>query len=85
MAITLHPDVSTADTEYGIVLLDGRDGRYFQLNGSAAVAFQALADGGTVEQAAERLTGTFDVALDRARQDVERLVAKLVSLKVVTA
>ncbi|KJS59579.1 lasso peptide biosynthesis PqqD family chaperone [Streptomyces rubellomurinus] len=85
MALTLHPDVSTADTEYGIVLLDGRDGRYYQLNGTAATAFRALADGSTVEQAAERLTAAFAVGLDQARQDVERLVAKLVALKVVTA
>ncbi|MFF7634891.1 lasso peptide biosynthesis PqqD family chaperone [Kitasatospora sp. NPDC008050] len=85
MTFKLHPEVSTADTEYGIVLLDGRDGRYFQLNGTAAAAFQALLDGGTVEQAAERLTASFDVQLDRARQDVEQLVAKLVAVKVVAA
>ncbi|MFD8752924.1 lasso peptide biosynthesis PqqD family chaperone [Kitasatospora sp. NPDC059577] len=83
MTFALHPDVSTAVTEYGIVLLDGRDGRYFQLNGTAATAFRALVDGGTVEQAAERLTAAFDVTPDRAGQDVERLVAKLVALKVV--
>jgi hypothetical protein len=83
MAFKLRPDVSAADTEYGVVLLDGRDGRYYQLNGTAATAFRTLVDGGTAEQAAERLAATFDVALDRARQDVERLITRLVAIKVV--
>ncbi|WKX73961.1 lasso peptide biosynthesis PqqD family chaperone [Streptomyces sp. XD-27] len=83
MALRLHPDISTADTEYGTVLLDGASGRYWQLNATAAAAFQALLDSGTVEEAAQRLTSTYDVDAARAREDVERLLARLIDAKVV--
>ncbi|WP_431040611.1 lasso peptide biosynthesis PqqD family chaperone [Streptomyces sp. P1-3] len=85
MALRLHPDISTADTEYGTVLLDGAGGRYWQLNATASAAFHALLDGGTVEAAAHRLTTEFDVDAARARDDVERLLSKLIDAKVVQA
>ncbi|MEV5507297.1 lasso peptide biosynthesis PqqD family chaperone [Streptomyces orinoci] len=83
MTLRLRPDVSTADTDYGTVLLDGADGRYWQLNGSASVALRVLLEGGTVEQAVQRLLATYDVDEPRARADVERLLAKLAGAKLV--
>ncbi|MFD8381690.1 lasso peptide biosynthesis PqqD family chaperone [Streptomyces sp. NPDC059679] len=83
MTWRLHPDVSTVDTDYGTVLLDGRDGRYWQLNGTASLAFRALVDGSTVQEATERLMAVYDVDEPRARADVEGLMASLQQAKVV--
>ncbi|MEU3753224.1 lasso peptide biosynthesis PqqD family chaperone [Streptomyces olivoreticuli] len=83
MTLRLRPDVSTADTDYGTVLLDGVGGRYWQLNGSASVALRVLLEGGTAEQAAQRLTATYDVDEARAREDVDRLRARLLDAKLV--
>ncbi|MER6025324.1 lasso peptide biosynthesis PqqD family chaperone [Streptomyces sp. NPDC001851] len=83
MTWRLHPDVSTVDTDYGTVLLDGRDGRYWQLNATASLAFRALLDGSTVQEAAGRLMATYDVDEPRARADVEELLAALRQAKVV--
>ncbi|GHF39752.1 hypothetical protein GCM10010218_21340 [Streptomyces mashuensis] len=77
MTLRLRADVSTADTDYGTVLLDGADGRYWQLNASASLTLRTLLDGGTVDEAVRRLTGTYAVGPDRAREDVERLLTRL--------
>ncbi|MFJ8159303.1 lasso peptide biosynthesis PqqD family chaperone [Streptomyces sp. NPDC096136] len=83
MTLRLRPDVSTADTEYGTVLLDGADGRYWQLNRTASLALRALLEEETADQAAQRLMAAYDVDGARAREDVERLLAKLLDAKLV--
>ncbi|AJC54774.1 lasso peptide biosynthesis PqqD family chaperone [Streptomyces sp. 769] len=83
MTWRLHPDVSTVDTDYGTVLLNGSDGRYWQLNATASLAFRALVEGSTVQQTTERLMASFDVDEPRARADVEQLMASLQQAKVV--
>ncbi|ANZ15269.1 lasso peptide biosynthesis PqqD family chaperone [Streptomyces noursei] len=83
MTWRLHPDVSTVDTDYGTVLLNGSDGRYWQLNATASLAFRALVDGSTVQETTERLMASFDVDEPRARADVEQLMASLQQAKVV--
>ncbi|MGD3105156.1 lasso peptide biosynthesis PqqD family chaperone [Streptomyces sp. YGL11-2] len=83
MTWRLHPDVSTVDTEYGTVLLNGRDGRYWQLNASATLTFHALVGGSTVQEATEQLMATYDVDEPHARADVERLLTGLQQAKVV--
>ncbi|MEV6302677.1 lasso peptide biosynthesis PqqD family chaperone [Actinoplanes sp. NPDC051861] len=77
MSLRLHPDLTTADTEYGTVLLDGRDGRYWQLNPSAALIMQVLAGGGDRRQAADALLSQYDVEPGTALQDVDSLVGAL--------
>ena len=44
--------MTTADTEYGAVLLDERDGRYWQLSPSAAMIVRTLTQGGDRTDAA---------------------------------
>ncbi|MEK2474366.1 MULTISPECIES: lasso peptide biosynthesis PqqD family chaperone [Streptomyces] len=83
MTWRLHPDVSTVDTDYGTVLLNGSDGRYWQLNATASLAFRALVEGSTVQETTERLMASFDVDEPRARADVEQLMASLRQAKVV--
>ena len=77
MSLRPHPDLTSADTEYGTVLLDERAGRYWQLNPSAAVIMRVLAEGGDRGRAAAALLEQFDVDPDDARRDVDSLVAAL--------
>jgi hypothetical protein len=58
MTMTLRPDISTTNTDDGMVLLDERTGRYFQLNPSGALILDALVNGAELQQAARLLTQT---------------------------
>lgn len=77
MGLQIRADVSTAETEYGAVLLDERSGRYWQLNPTGAVVVRTLLAGGTPTQAVAALTGEFDVDDTQARKDVTALVNQL--------
>jgi hypothetical protein len=79
MSLRLRPDLTTADTEYGTVLLDERDGRYWQLNPSAALVVRTLTQGGDRTDAAAALVDQFDVDRDRALSDVRCLLDELTS------
>lgn len=80
----LHTDVSACATDDGMVLLDERGGRYWQLNGTGALVVQALLDGATPEQIAERLAATRPVSGERAASDVTALVGHLVRERLVS-
>ncbi|MGW0808624.1 lasso peptide biosynthesis PqqD family chaperone [Nonomuraea sp. NPDC002799] len=73
----LNAEVSTADTEYGMILLHERSGRYWQLNETGALIVRTLLDGGSAEQAVRRLTEHYAVGPSQAEQDVQTLVAGL--------
>ncbi|MEW9552270.1 lasso peptide biosynthesis PqqD family chaperone [Nonomuraea sp. NPDC050783] len=77
MSLRLRPDVSTAETDYGVVLLDERSGDFWQLNPSGALAMRRLRDGDTVEQAAAALAEEFEVGRDEALEDVLTLLEQL--------
>lgn len=80
----LRADVSVCATDDGMVLLDERAGRYWQLNGTGALVVQALLDGATPEQVAERLAATRPVTRERADADVTALVGHLVRERLVS-
>ena len=77
MALALADHVTLTETDEGVVLLDRRTGRYWQMNGSAALVLRCLLAGGTPEQAASVLQQRFDVPLERAGDDVRALVRTL--------
>jgi len=81
MVYELRDDISLAETEYGIVLLDGADGEYWTLNGTGAVVLRTLLDGGDSEQAVNALVREFDADLDTATADVTQLVTDLTSVR----
>lgn len=83
MALTLRPGVFEAETEYGIVLLDGDSGKYYDLNGSGALVLRTLLSGGSPGEAARALTQEYAVSLDEATQDVEELLAHLRTARMV--
>jgi PqqD family protein of HPr-rel-A system len=77
MTLRLRPGVSTADTEYGTVLLDERSGDYWQLNPTAALVVRRLTGGDGTARAAAALAEEFDVDPARALEDVTTLVEEL--------
>jgi 5'(3')-deoxyribonucleotidase len=83
MTLKLRPGVFEAETEYGIVLLDGDSGKYYDLNESGALVLRTLLSGQTAEQAAQTLTEEYAVSLVEATQDVEDLLAHLRSARMV--
>ncbi|MET9297202.1 lasso peptide biosynthesis PqqD family chaperone [Streptomyces sp. NPDC003077] len=74
---SLHDHVTAAETSDGMVLLDRRTGRYWQLNTTAALILRALLDGTSREKAALFLTDRHPSAADRAAADVAALVRAL--------
>jgi Coenzyme PQQ synthesis protein D (PqqD) len=70
----LRDGVSTADTEYGTVLLDESSGQYWNLNPTAAEILRLLLDGGTPAEAVRQVTEQYAVDADTAGRDVRELV-----------
>ncbi|WJV44469.1 lasso peptide biosynthesis PqqD family chaperone [Streptomyces flavofungini] len=77
MTLTLHPDVSLAETDDGAVLLHQRTGRYWQLNPTGVLVLRNLLDGRSHDQAAQELATRHRAAPDAAQRDVTRLVESL--------
>ncbi|MFJ9909850.1 lasso peptide biosynthesis PqqD family chaperone [Streptomyces sp. NPDC101152] len=83
MTLTLKPEITTTEVEDGLILLDERAGRYWQLNRSGAEALRLLLDGNTAEDTAVRLTERHPEAAERAVRDVEELVGLLTRARLV--
>ena len=77
MALKLRPGVFDTETEYGIVLLDGDSGEYYDLNPTGALVLRTLLAGATAGQAAQALTEEYAVGLEDATQDVREILAHL--------
>ncbi|GAA3934182.1 hypothetical protein GCM10022244_48230 [Streptomyces gulbargensis] len=77
MALRFGAGVSTADTDYGTVLLDERSGEYWELNPTGSLVVRTLMAGGDEADAVAALTGEFEIEPAQARHDVEALVRQL--------
>jgi hypothetical protein len=77
MTLKLREGVSTADTDYGIALLDEDSGEYWNLNPTGALVLRTLLEGGTPAEAVQALTEHYDIDADTANQDVEDLLGGL--------
>lgn len=77
MTLRFGPDVSTAETDYGTVLLDQRSGDYWELNPTGTLVVKTLLEGGEEGAAVEALVTEFDIDRARAEQDVTALVREL--------
>jgi hypothetical protein len=77
MTLRFHQDVSTAETQYGTVLLDQRSGEYWELNPTGALVVRTLMADGDEAAAVTALVERFDIDRDRAEQDVTALVRDL--------
>lgn len=77
MPLRFDAHISTAETEYGTVLLDERAGTYWELNPTATLVVRTLLDGGEAADAAAALVREFDIERAQALRDVEALVGDL--------
>ena len=77
MTLKLRDGVSTADTDYGIALLDEDSGEYWNLNPTGALALRTLLEGGTSADAVQALVERYDVDTDSASRDVQDLLGDL--------
>jgi hypothetical protein len=66
--------VSTADTDYGVVLLDEDSGEYWNLNPTGALVVRTLLDGGSTGDAEQCLIEQYAVDPGTARKDVQDLL-----------
>ena len=80
----LRADVSTVDTDDGLVLLDERSGKYYQLNASGATVLRALLEDGSAEAAVRALCERFPHRADRIATDVAAVVEHLRTVGLIT-
>ncbi|MFF0054939.1 lasso peptide biosynthesis PqqD family chaperone [Streptomyces microflavus] len=78
----LRKGIAVTTTEYGGVLLDEKDGSYWQLNDTSIIVVETLAAGRTPEAAVERIVAEFDVERAEAEADVAQLTQELVEAKI---
>ncbi|MET8131688.1 lasso peptide biosynthesis PqqD family chaperone [Streptomyces sp. NPDC054766] len=77
MPLRFGANISTAETDYGTVLLDEQGGDYWELNPTATLVVRTLLDGGEEADAAAALIREFDIDQKQALQDVGTLVRQL--------
>lgn len=82
MTVKLRKGIAVTTTEYGGVLLDEKDGSYWQLNDTSIIVVETLAAGRTPEAAVERIVAEFDVERGEAEADVAQLTQQLVEAKI---
>ncbi|XQE90663.1 lasso peptide biosynthesis PqqD family chaperone [Streptomyces microflavus] len=78
----LRKGIAVTTTEYGGVLLDEKDGSYWQLNDTSIIVVETLATGQAPEAAVERIVAEFDVERGEAEADVAQLTQQLVEAKI---
>lgn len=83
MTVTLRTDVTATETDGGMVLLDQREGRYWQLNATGATVLRLLLSGHSQQEVAGRLTRHTPEAAERALSDVRTLVDTLCKARLV--
>ncbi|MCL3994646.1 lasso peptide biosynthesis PqqD family chaperone [Streptomyces lavenduligriseus] len=73
----LQPHVTTVATDDGLVLLDERGGRYWQLNTTAAAILEHLARGADPRTTAEHLVSRYGIGREQAESDVHTFLEQL--------
>ncbi|MGW1604207.1 lasso peptide biosynthesis PqqD family chaperone [Streptomyces eurythermus] len=81
----LHPHVTTVTTDDGLVLLDERGGRYWQLNTTAAAILDHLARGSDPHTTAEHLVSRYGITREQAESDVHTFLEQLHSTGLLTS
>jgi PqqD family protein of HPr-rel-A system len=84
MNLRLRADVSTVETDDGLVLLDERSGKYYQLNASGAVVLRALVESGSTEDAVRELCERFPSQTDCIAADVAAVIEHLRAVGLIT-
>ncbi|MFD7340263.1 lasso peptide biosynthesis PqqD family chaperone [Streptomyces violascens] len=77
MTVRLSADICTTETTYGTVLLDQRNGEYWELNPTGTLVVRTLLEGGDEEDAVDALMAEFDIDRSQAARDVGALTEQL--------
>lgn len=77
MIIDFADHIAITETDYGVVLLDRKHGRYWKLNPTAGLVMSTLRDGGTEQDAAHEVAQRFDVDDERAAADITAVLASM--------
>lgn len=77
----LRNDIATTATDDGLVLLDERTGRYWQLNSTGAYVMHALAEGHCPDHIAQHLATCYHIGFPEAKSDVIALIDRLSAAK----
>lgn len=77
MPLRLRPDLTTTPTDDGLVLLDERTGRYWQLNPTGAHVLAALLEGRHPDDIAADLATHYRIDIHQAQHDVTTLADQL--------
>ncbi|MFD3488035.1 MULTISPECIES: lasso peptide biosynthesis PqqD family chaperone [unclassified Streptomyces] len=83
MTYRLQPDVVVKDVEDGAVLLDQRDGRYWQLNRTGAAVLRLALEGRSPEETTEALAAGRADRAERVGSDVRALLGALAEARLV--
>ena len=84
-ATRIPPHVQSVMDPDGAVLLDLKQGKYFSLNGVAAVIWERLSAGDTPEQVEAHLRRTYDAPAETLRADLDAFLARLARERLVDA
>jgi hypothetical protein len=79
-----HVVVTDFDGGEGI-LVDLNTKKYYQLNETAMIVWKGLEKGRTTSEIAADITSSYEVAIDKARNSVERIVDNFQTYKLLTA
>jgi len=85
MSLRLCADVSELETDEGMVLLDERAGRYWQLNRTGTFIVRTLLEGSTPQEISKTLAQRHGVSVEQVTTDVAVLVERLQTAGLVTA
>ena len=67
------------------ILVDLNTKKYYQLNETAMIVWKGLEKGKTMGEIAVDITSDYEIALDKARVSVERIVDNFQTYKLLTA
>ncbi|MER5868431.1 lasso peptide biosynthesis PqqD family chaperone [Streptomyces sp. NPDC002044] len=81
---SLRKDISLCSSDDGMVILDERTGRYWQLNITGARILSGLLAGATPQEVSAQLASSHDVTEERASADVRSLLEQLAGAKIVS-
>ncbi|AJE44470.1 lasso peptide biosynthesis PqqD family chaperone [Streptomyces nodosus] len=83
MKLSLARDVTLTDINSGAVLLDGRRGRYWQLNASGCAVLRRLLDGEGPDAVVAGMAAAAPVDAERVRKDIQALIGSLSAAELV--
>lgn len=83
MPLALSDAVRCADTDRGVILLDSRSRRYYELNDTAATMLHELLAGEDVTTLARRMSEAAQLPFERVHDDLTALIKQLRELRLV--